>query len=204
MKNYKTILLLSLFCASLVQSCTKEGGALDGPAGNNVYSTLSYTNTTFTPIYITVNGTSKWIPVAATVSFTSIAGSGVAVAAVTSGTNYSGARIGEKIVWEFNSSYPASGSYNQNLFANNTVFFLKIINNSPTFYINGLYVNYGLLSQSYDNNFVIPNDGATYFMGYYKAYTNSNVRMENGSIYWYWDYLNLPFTTNQSITLTAN
>jgi hypothetical protein len=79
---------------------------------------------------------------------------------------------------------------------------LKVINTS-TKPILKLYVNYGLVAQTLDN-ITIPNDGLTYTLGYYQAYSNSNVRAENGTTFWNWNPLNLPFTNNQVKILTAN
>ena len=66
-----------------------------------------------------------------------------------------------------------------------------------------LYVNYGLTAQSQDG-IIIHNDGKTYNTGYYSAYTNSNVKAENGATYWYWPTLNLPFANNQTFTVIGN
>ena len=81
-------------------------------------------------------------------------------------------------------------------------FYLKLVNSSAA-PITKLYVNYGLQAQTLDN-ITIPNDGKTYSIGYYSAYSNSNARAENATSYWYWASLSLANTQNQSITLTAN
>ena len=122
--------------------------------------------------------------------------------ATTSGKTSSGTTVGSTMSWTLNNTFPTSGNLNSNLNVGGDYFFLKVKNASPKS-INKVYVNYGLVNQTLDN-VVIANDSQTYNLGYYKAFSNSNVRGENGTYAWSWNTLSLPFTQNQSFTVVAN
>jgi hypothetical protein len=68
-------------------------------------------------------------------------------------------------------------------------------------------VNYGLQSQTHDNIEVV-NDGIKKRCGYYKAWSNGNVRMykkNNSSQYVYWnqgEHYSLPWEENQAASLS--
>ncbi len=65
-------------------------------------------------------------------------------------------------------------------------------------------MNYGLVDATYDA-ISIPGDCVVRSIGYYKAYSNTEVRgYRSATKYSYWDQgvnFTLPFTTNQSVTL---
>ena len=192
-------------------SCTKStstpsgsnnGNGAGGGNTGNPSSTLTYVNDTYTPISITINNVTQTISVGSSLIIPGDAGKTVTGTAYTSGQSASGSALGLKLSWNINNSFPNSGNVSTNLDAGPNYFFLNVINNS-SLPMTVLYVNYGLQPQTTDN-ITIPNDGRTYNIGYYNAYTNSNVRTENGSIYWYWPNLNLPGTINQSTTVTGD
>lgn len=87
-------------------------------------------------------------------------------------------------------------------------FFLNMTN-SGSGNLNNLYVNYGLSAQTNDN-IILPNNGESYKVGYYKAFSNTNVRWyfeSNPSSYVYWDQgvqFTLPWTQNQQANLGNN
>ncbi|MEX8547661.1 MAG: hypothetical protein V5804_08675 [Mucilaginibacter sp.] len=177
------------------------GGTAGGGSGTST-STITYTNASFTSVNITVNGLAKTIAVGSSAQYTGTPNAAATGTATTSGKTSSGTVVGNTISWTLSNTFPASGNANSTLNVGGDFFFLKVKNTSSKT-INKLYVNYGLVSQTLDN-VVIANDGLVYNLGYYKAYTNSNVRGENGTTSWSWNTLSLPFTTNQSFTVQAN
>jgi hypothetical protein len=170
----------------------------------NLLSTyLDYNNNTYTPINITVDNQTHVIPVGSKITYTGSYGDQITGTAQTSGTTNTGAIVGEPIIFSFTSPFPISGTAVQELDVTSDYFFLQIVNNSPDV-ITKVYINYGLQSQTIDN-ITIPNDGRLYAVGYYYAFTNSTARFEdaNGNR-WTFNSLGLPFTSNQTVTLTAN
>ncbi len=168
----------------------------------NPTSTIKFINSTYTTIDITFNSETKSIIPGGSVSFTSNVGSYATGNASTSGKTSIGTQVGLLMTWSLSETFPGRGVTNEvTLDVTPTYFFLKIQNTS-TKSIQKVYVNYGLTSQTIDN-ISIPNDGGTYFIGYYRAYSNSNVRAESGTTIWNWSPLNLSFTTNQSKTVLA-
>jgi hypothetical protein len=177
-------------------------GGTGGTGGSNTI--ITFANKTFLPISITFNGESKVIPYNSSVSFTGKANSNASGSASCANKTTSGEQIGLKMDWNLNYNFPASGTLTVNMNVSTSYFFLQLSNKSGR-QINRLYVNYGLQNQTQDN-IIIPADEKLYNIGYYKAFTNSNVRAENTSSnsYWSWATLSLPFTENQSKSLTAN
>lgn len=184
-------------------STSGSGSTTGGSTGGGTStSTITYANASFTSINITVNGVAKTIAVGGNVVYTGTPNAAATGTASTSGKTTSGTIVGNTISWALNSVFPASGNSTNTLNVGGDSFFLKVKNASSKS-ITKLYVNYGLTPQTLDN-VTIANDSQVYSLGYYKAYTNSNVRAENGTTYWSWNSLNLPFTQNQSVTVTAN
>jgi hypothetical protein len=81
--------------------------------------------------------------------------------------------------------------------------------NNSTHIMENLYVNYGLSSQTVDY-IVVSNTGIKYTVGYYKAWTNSNVRIYYQDLpgnYYFWDYgthFTLPWEVNQYVSLAIS
>ena len=180
-------------------SCVCPPGYTGTYCETHTVSTLTYHNATFTPIYININGTGGTIPAGGDVTYSGAYGDVAAGTASTSGSTTSGTQVGLLISWTLSNTFPA-GNQTINLNVTSDYFFLKLKNNS-VYNITQVYVNHGLMSETLDN-ISVPNTGITYNIGYYRAWTNSNIYLTAGSTYWSYN-ISLPFTTNQSYTFTA-
>ncbi len=226
MKHAKKVLLTAIttmliFSAIIYSSCHKDpcsgvnclnGGSCSNgnclcPSGFNgnrcQYTSIVYYNNTYTPMYITINGSSATIPVGGSVEYDGLPGNHADGTAYTSGQTNSGSQIGVQISWDLVDNFPSIGPLEVDINVSSDYFFLRIINYSP-YNISQEYVNSGLASQTLDNIF-IPNDRNYYDMGYYKAWTNSNVYLytASGSIKWLSDPIPLDFTVNQHYLFAA-
>ena len=76
-------------------------------------------------------------------------------------------------------------------------FFLNL-RNSSSYTINDLYVNYNLTTE-YHLELDMPNNSTWYEIGYFNAWTNSNVYIyyDASDVYWYNDPITLSFENNQ-------
>jgi hypothetical protein len=185
----------------LLSGCTKSNDGTNNNNNNNnipTSTTLVYTNDAYTPIAITVNGVTSIIAVGGSATFTGTAGSAANGTAATSGLTSTNNVVGEVVNWTINDQFPKSGTANKTLDVSTSYFFLKISNTS--FYgVVGVYVNYGLVPQTFDN--ITFGDG-TFNIGYYPAYNNSNVRcLGSGNIYWQINTI-LPNVQNQQFLFT--
>lgn len=182
-----------------------NNGGNNGGGGNGTgttTSTITFKNPTYTKMTITFDNTTKIADPGQSVVFSGKPGTPATGQAKTSGVTSSNTQVGLLLSWNLNETFPATGNRDVTLNVGSEYFFLKITNNS-TKPINKVYVNYGLTNQTVDN-VTLSNNGINYSLGYYKAFTNSNVRAENGNTYWSWSSLSLPFTINQSKTVIAN
>jgi hypothetical protein len=160
---------------------------------------IDYYNNTFTPVDIYVNSVYKVIPVGGYIAITGPYGSYAGGSANTYETNSAGAQVGLNLNWALSDSF-ALGTKAVYIDVPSQYFFLKITNNS-SYTITEVFVNYGLSSQSLDY-ITIPNNGNTYDIGYYDAFTNSDLYLTASNYTWSYN-LNLPFTQNQSYTFVA-
>jgi len=168
-------------------------------------ATLTFKNNTFTVMDITFNNITKTIAPSGSTSFSGIPNSSASGTAQTSGRTSSGDQVGLLMSWNLSYTFPASGNASINLNVSSDYFFLRM-QNAGSSAMSPIYVNYGLLSETVDN-ISIPNNNVLYNLGYYKAWTNTNVRGIRGNSYTYWNqgvHFNLPFTINQSATLLNN
>jgi len=136
-------------------------------------------NNTFTPITIAVNGSVATIPVGGTVSFSGNFGTIASGTATTSGSTPLGVlsgngSVGQSIYWQLNDKFPATGTVTDTLNVGASFFYLSIVNNSTSSIIN-YTVNSELPSGGFAVTATIPNNGQTYGLGYYLAFSNSNV-----------------------------
>ena len=154
------LIVVAVTCARMFSSCKKS----------NRQSTITYVNDTHTPINITVNGAGKTIAVRSSASYVANVGTQAVVTASTSGS------YGATITWSFTDNFPASGGDNLSkpLDVDASYFYLEIINAyiAPTA---AVIVNLGLASQTSDA-VTIPNNGNTYGIGYYLAFSNTVIK----------------------------
>lgn len=203
--------------------CQNGGVCADGkctcPAGFSgtrcqvrATGTIQYVNNSFTPITIAVNGDTKVIPVGGTVSYSGQYGLGATGTATTAGNGTSlgvttdGGKVGLTINWAIDNTFPATDTLRVPLDVGATWFFLKIANTSSRNIIN-YYVNYQFSYGEEYQDVTIPNNGVTYGMGYYLAYPYSNVQTQSTTSTTPkidWRAITLPFTSNQSATVTIN
>jgi hypothetical protein len=217
MYNQQTLrnLFILLFATLLAAGCTKttptpdnNNGSGNGSGNNNgggsggSSSTLTFINDTYTAITINVDNQTQSIPVASQIVLKGTPGASISGTATTSGQTSSGTQVGLMITWNLSYTYPTSGNLSVKLDAESNYFFLKVINQS-SIPMTTIYVNFGLSAQTTDN-INIPNDGKTYNIGYYSAYSNSNVKATNGNTYWLWTPLNFAGSANQSFIVTGN
>ena len=193
----KTLKRISLYI-SIVMLLTIAGCQKEDPAPTS--STITYSNNTSTPIKIVIGSQTQTIASKGQVVLTGKPGSVLSGTASTSGVTSSGGQVGNLMTWTLDDTYPSTGNLTINMNVSTDFFFLEITNKS-SFPISKVYVNYKLISQTVDN-ISIPADGKTYSIGYYKAFSNSNVRAEatggnfSGNI-------TLPNTINQVYGFTA-
>ncbi len=157
---------------------------------------IAYRNNAFTPVTIVINGFTQVIAPGAVVGYKRAYGTIAEGSASTSGS------AGAKIIWNILDTFLGSGQI-KNIDVGPDYFFMKIGNGSDYNTLSMLYVNYGLPDQTLDG-IDVPNTSWGYVgIGYYKAFTNSNLRIVTGSEIWS-SPVTLPFTTNQSFTYLAD
>jgi len=164
---------------------------------------LSFRNSTYTDITLTVGGQPTVTLHVGTVLTYTYPGkpSSVAFTGSTSGKTNQGSLVGLLMGW--NDTY-WSGSVRDDtvdLVIHGTYFFIKMKNCGST--INDFYVNVGTVAQTRDL-ISIPGDCVVRSLGYYNAYTNTEVQAYHTGGYSYWIqgvHFTLPFTDNQSVTL---
>jgi hypothetical protein len=202
---YRDSLLVLVATALLLSGCTKTndngGGGNNNNNNNNngpTTTTLVYVNDSYTPVAISINGVASTIAVGGSATYTGKAGSAVTGTASTSGVTSSNNVVGLVINWTINDVFPASGTTTKTLDVNAQYFFLKV-NNSSLYGVTGVYVNYGLVPQTFDN---ITFGAGTFNIGYYPAYTNSNVRCISGTSFFWQINTNLPNIQNQQFLFT--
>lgn len=190
-----------------------SGGAFDSETksvivqNSGISTDVTFNNPVFTDIYITINNDTRLIEPEGSVTFYGLSGNSFSYSAYTSGKTTSGNQVGLLITWN-NTIEISGGTASYNLVINNTVFFLYI-RNYGTHTLTPLYVNYGLSNQSMDN-VVIPNNNTTYRLGYYRAFSDTQVRayyQDLTNYYTYWNqgtHFNLPWSQNQHVTLVNN
>ncbi len=125
--------------------------------------------------------------------------------AETSGETSTGTQVGEKITWSGTNDISGKSSITLTLNISSSYFFLYFKHHG-THEVDYVVVNYGLVSQRTDHITFAPSSTLRYKLGYYKAFTNSNVRVyyKDEDIYTIWyqgTHFTLPFTENQSVEL---
>ncbi len=230
-KSFLMVLLVAIgiLSAAIYTSCNKSncagivcqnggtcnGGSCTCPSGfsgtfcDKVASgAISYRNSTFTPVNIFINGESAIIPPGGVAVFTGAFGSVASGNASTSasaplGVSGAGGSIGSVINWQLNATFPAKDTLKDTLNVGATYFFLRLANNSNYNIIN-YTVNNGFLHGMAYEDVTIPNNGQYYDLGYYLAYSNSNLQTEYSNSVLYSLGISLPFTSNQLFEATIN
>jgi PKD repeat protein len=187
-----------------------------GPGGSNSFNTtitvpcgtnIKFNNPVFTSISVTLNSVTKTIAPGSSVTFSSVPGSSVYYSANTKGVTSTGTQVGLQMTWNGTLTL-TGGTTSYDLNVPSSYFFIYITNNG-THTLEKLYVNYNLTSQTYDA-IVIANNKVKCALGYYKAWTNSNVRMYwqgSTTTYVYWNqgtHFTLPWTNNQYANLSSD
>ena len=166
-------------------------------------SCIRLVNTTQTPMQITLNGITRTVSAGASTEYCGTPGAPANYTAQTSGVTNQGAQVGLLMSWGDNLFFPSSGTSSRNLVVTSEYFFLRI-KNEGSGPLTNLIVNKGLTSQTTDN-ISIPNSGNFTNIGYYRAWTNSNVYASlpsGATVFWtYPGTMNIPFTENQVVNL---
>jgi len=209
----------TLACAILTASCSKTNNSANpgnsNPNNSNPVTTaIRFTNNTPTPVNLYYYGGATVIAVGASFSVSGTAGTvftasantfGTIDSSMTYGTSYTtGSQLGDPLNWTISETYPASDTLTFPLNVQPSEFFLKIKNTSSQ-NIGRIWVNYGISpGQEYFPYLTIPNDGKVHSVGYFPAFTNSNLYLKSSNYTINWSYtLSLPMVNNQVYTYTA-
>ena len=170
---------------------------------------ISYQNNTFTPITIVVNGAEQTIPVGGSYTYKGKVGTAATGTASTAGAASSlgistpGGIIGLTINWSIDNTFPGKDTLRVPLDVGASYFFLRMANTSPKNIIN-YYVNYQSAYGQFYQDVTVPNTGTMYDLGYYLAYTSSNVQTQSSNSKINWKAVSLPFTNNQVFEVTIS
>lgn len=165
---------------------------------------LTFNNSTFLPIKITVDGTSqRTIEVGGSTTY-SVCGDMVHLVAESQATFSNGSPLGLKVTWDSNISI-TTDTKEVDLNVASDICFFSVTNNS-TKALGKFYFNYGNASLQTYFSCNIPADGKKYTLGYHYAFTGGQIRAyhspEDGYYsYWTPTYAN---TINQSMNLLKN
>ena len=230
MKKLKRFIIATSFitiCSGLIYtSCNKpscggmvcenggtcSGGTCSCPTGYSgnlcqvvANTAIEYQNNTFTPVTIAVNGDGRTIPVGGTTTYIGQLGTVASGTASTSGAASSlgisnaGGIIGLTINWDLNNNFPDNDTLKVPLNVGATYFFLRMANKG-SFNIIDFYVNVEFSYGQVYQDVTVPNNGVTYDLGYYLAFSNSNVQVQTSNSVVTWQAVTLPFTDNQIYT----
>lgn len=160
-------------------------------------SSVAFKNKTFTPVILTIDGTEYTVDTGTTLTFTGGHGDTVKGTARTRG------KYGLNVTLDnYKIIFPSSGVTTYVLNVSPAYFFLKAQDLNPTVpEVSLVYVNYKQADSTVDvvTNPPIMNDGKVYYIGYYKAATNTVVRLEKTPNFWTYNNLKLNDTSlNQS------
>lgn len=151
-------------------------------------------NKTFTPVTITVEGIDYSVDTGKTITFSGPYGDSLRATAATHGDYGVVAPVYLPTI-----NFPDHGTISQDLNVDSNYFFLMAVNQSTSVpLIQLVYVNYKQRDSTLDVA-SIPNDGLTRYIGYYKAYTDTRVRLEKTPSVWMFTNMGFssPKTNNQ-------
>ncbi len=168
---------------------------------------VTFINTTHTSMSITAYSVTRTVAVNDSTIYTlSTNPRSLVFTASTSGKTTGGTVIGVTLNWGGSgnpinvSSLTSARLYLQVP----STYFYMYMKNTGSQALGPIYVNYGLTDQTVDH-ISVPNGGATYNIGYYKAYTNTIVRAywtSPSTSYSYWSSIPFPWTVNQAMLLS--
>lgn len=180
--------------------------ACQNACSSSSQSSITFKNNSYTDMVVQFNGQTKTaFAEGGTVIFNGSPGQSASGKATTKGTTTSGATVGLTLEWNLSYAFPSIGNSTINLNVNADFFFLRVRNQSGS---NGgpLFVNHGLQSQTEDN-IIIAGNGSLFDVGYYRYWSNSNVRLmvhNNPNQYWHWSSLTASPSPNRLVTVQAN
>ena len=135
---------------------------------------LTFVNSTYTDAVITIAGVEKIADgEGGTATFFGIEASSIGYHAETSGKTSTGDLIGLNIVWDYTLAL-IGGEQEAELGIPGDFFFLRLTNNG-THYWGPIEVDH-VESETSIENILIPNDGTRYNIGYYNAWSFTEVR----------------------------
>jgi hypothetical protein len=188
--------LTSLFLI-MVMGCNKDkanssstnttGTPPPPPPGSTA---INFYNATFTDIFFTLNGKTytiipgQWYPISGTPN-TPATGS-----AETYGM-HKGVRMGATVNWNINLSFPATGGTNYTFNVSSDYFYLYIRSQHNTCWLNSLGVNMGTSSQMVESINIPNGDKMSYGIGYYRAFSSSNVHVTSNNCNYTWQFNNV-------------
>ena len=223
MKQFRSLLvailaMVATFSAVLYTSCHKDpcsnvhcqnggycsGGSCVCPTGyegsrceSRSLTTITFFNNTQTRMSIAITGyTTVYVDAGSSISFDGYYGDRAL------GTAMTGGNLGDPISWNLDYTFPNSGELQVNVNVSSDYFYLYVRNNTASYTISEIIVNYLLTGVGTDEGTIIPYDGNLYGVGYYQAFTNSNLHFFTNLKAHEWQYLDLglPFTDNQTFT----
>jgi len=193
--------------------CSCPVGYIGDFCETGVTSYVTYKNNTFTPITMTVtNGATSVLAVGKSMTVQGTFGTAVVGTATTSGSASSlgidipGGSIGVIINWQLNNAFSskAKDTTNQSLDVPASYYFLRMANRTGVNVIHYTANTSGIDSLGQD--ITVPNTGLTYDLGYYLAKPNNGTNVQtilsSGKIQL--STITLPYTTDQTATLTLN
>lgn len=190
MKNTFLISLLGLFSMLVVTSCHKD-------RVTTIVTIQNYTNSDLT---ISLNGQTRTLAYNTSASFSGSPGSLLNGTVTTpSGTT------GVALSWSLSGyTFPPSGTEIIPIDVTSEYFYLTVKNNTNRSIVQ-VTTNSGSSDQKTDNISIPPNDGYTYGVGYYKAYSNTDVVFtESDQTTVQITNLGLPFSQDQFFAATIN
>ncbi len=173
---------------------------------------VTFYNTLYTRMSVTAYGVTQTISPDDSATFIlSTNPRSLVYTASTSGKTSSGTTVGLTLTWGGSANAIDVSdyvSYGIGFGYSSSYFFLYLKNTGNTT-LGPLYVNYGLTSQTKDDISMAKNTTSSYSIGYYRAYSNTEVRAywayPNTSFYTYWDqgtHFTFPGGTSQWVQLT--
>jgi hypothetical protein len=167
-------------------------------------NSIEFKNNSASPIYIKLDGKIDTISALSSYIYTARAKSRVTVKPYTYWTNTKGTILGRRIEWTVDTVIHSDGNFIYPLNVNTNYFFLKVINTSNA-NINYITVNGANPDQKDVVNIKIPNDGVTYYIGYFPVFYNTRIEIWNTTNYYLqWNNgNNVTFNNvyNQTLTL---